>query len=151
MSYQATAQTTMPTDRWEKLRERFLRDPLPVRLGELSSGLSGVKYIADQTASEKIAIFFLKEPELYLEWGFPDADSALQVELAEIRQLIAQLRENWQSVWESPAERVAVGASFEEWSQKMLDRSGLLTYPDWREVFRPAPAASANSVAAKAA
>ena len=144
-------QTTNPaiplTDRWLRIRERFLQDALPVRLGELSSSLSEAKHIADSGVHEKAAIHFIDVVAHYSDWGFPDADSTLQYELNELQQFIAQVKQNWQSVWENPAERSAIGASFADWSQKMLDRSGLLNYDDWREVFRPA-APTAIKVAA---
>lgn len=150
MNQQATTQGTTQTDRWAGLRERFLRHPLPIRLGELSSSLARAKYLADHKTPEKLALSFLREPALYLEWGFPDADSGLQTDLAELQQLIAYLRENWQAIWENPVERTAIGVSFDEWSQKMLDRSGLLNYDDWREVFKPAPASAPTSAVTRA-
>lgn len=144
---QTNVTATAQPDRWVGLRGRFLQKALPVRLGELSSCLSMAKHIANQTTTEKVAFSFLTEPSLYLDWGFPDADTTLQSELNELQQFIAQVKQNWQSVWENPAERSAIGASFADWSQKMLDRSGLLNYDDWREVFRPA-APTAIKVAA---
>jgi hypothetical protein len=91
MNHQTITSGTIPTDRWAGSREKFLRNPLPVRLGELSSSLAGANYIAELKAPEKVALSFLREPALYLEWGFPDADSELQAELDEMRQLIAYL------------------------------------------------------------
>ena len=141
-----TLNQAMPlTDRWLRIRERFLQDALPVRLGEFSSSLSEAKHIADPGGHEKVAIHFIDVVAHYLNWGFPDADSTLQADLADLQQLIARLREDWQAIWESPAKRTAIGASFDEWSQKMLDRSGLLDYDDWRVVFRPTPASAATS------
>jgi len=149
MNHQATSQISIQPDRWMKLRERFLQDPLPIRLGELSSSLARANYIGNHEAHEQVAFSLLKEPALYLEWGFPDADSSLQTDLTQIRQLIVRLREDWQAVWESPVERIAIGASLGEWAQKILDRSGLLDYDDWREVFRTAPASSVTGAASK--
>jgi PAS domain-containing protein len=147
MNHQTIAQSTDQADRWTRLRERFLRDPLPIRLAELSSSLARAKYVADSKYPEKMVLSFLREPALYLEWGFPDADSELQIELAELQQLIARLQKNWRAIEENPAERNALGVSFDEWSQKILDRSGLLDYDDWREVFRTVPASSVTGAA----
>ncbi len=137
-------QTAVQTDRWTSIREGFLLDPFPVRLGELAVSLSSAKSLAGNKDYGKYVRHYLEESEHYLEWLAPDADPNLQAELAELRQLLATWRENWQATWDDPVGRASVAAQAGEWSQKMLERSGLLDYDDWRTVFRRAPVPAAT-------
>jgi len=132
--------TTTPAERWASLRERFLREPFPRRMGELACALASARSFSDHPEHREVVKMFLDESAYYLEWCAPEADPNLQSELAELRQLLTHWRENWQAIWDDPAERASVAAQAGEWSQKMLERSGLLDYDDWRTVFRRAPA-----------
>jgi hypothetical protein len=140
-------QTAIRSDKWAAMRERFMRDPLPVRLGELAAALASARSSSDHPAHREVVKLFLDESAHYAEWCSPEAALNLQAELDELRRLLTRWRENWQAIWDDPVERASVAAQAGEWSQKMLERSGLLDYDDWRTVFRRAPAPSATAEA----
>lgn len=135
-------QTAVRADRWASRRESFLLDPFPVRMGELAVSLSSARSLTGPEGHGKYVRHYLEVSEYYLEWLTPDADPNLQSELAELRQLLVQWRENWQNIWDDPVERALVAAQAGDWSQKILERSGLLDYDDWRTVFNYAQAPS---------
>lgn len=133
-------QQNLRANRWALLRERFLREPFPPRMGELASALASARSFSDHPEHREIVKLFLDEIAHYAEWLIPEAAPNLQAELNELQRLLTHWRENWQAIWDDPAERASVAAQAGAWSQKMLERSGLLDYDDWRTVFKRAPA-----------
>jgi hypothetical protein len=141
-------QTATQADKWAARRERFMLDPLPVRLGELAASLSSARSFSDHPDHCKGVKIFIDESAHYVEWLIPEAAPNLQAELNELRRLLTHWRDNWQAIWDDSVERASVAAQAGGWSQKMLERSGLLDYDDWRTVFRRAPAPSTSVEAA---
>jgi len=118
--------STKSVERWASLRERFMREPFPRRMGELASALSSARSFSDHPAHRDVVKMFLEEGAHYLEWVLPDADSVLQQELNELRRDLAEWENNWQGIWDDPEKRTSVAEQAGSWSNKVLERSGLL-------------------------
>jgi hypothetical protein len=107
-------------------KERYLRDPLPVRLGNLASNLARIRSIATQPSLGEAARRVVRESKYFVEWAGKDAELQVQVELVELQRQLAQWQFKWLEIWNDPEKRTSVAAQAGVWSQKILERSGLL-------------------------
>lgn len=107
-------------------RERYLRDPLPLRLGNLASNLSRIKSLSNHPAMGEAAGRVVDESIFFIEWTAADASLQQQAELDELRSLLMNWRLEWTEIWNDLEKRTSVAEQAGAWSEKILDRSGLL-------------------------
>jgi len=79
------------------IRERYLRDKLPIRLGGLAANLT-----------------------------FSDTDMEDQAVLAELQIQLALWQRRWGNIWTDPIQRAAVAEKAHNWSKRVLEMSGIL-------------------------
>ena len=58
---------------WAAIRERYLRDDLPVRLGGLAANLSRIKSFAAHDASRDAIESLIAESKFFIEWTAAEA------------------------------------------------------------------------------
>ncbi len=108
------------------IRERYLRDILPVRLGGLAANLARINSFSDHPDHRGVVEGLLDESKFFIEWTASDAGLELQAELVELQLQLACWQLNWKKIWNDPAQRVAVAGKARIWSERVLERSGLL-------------------------
>jgi len=118
----------MNTDRakLEARKDRYLRDPLPVRLGNLASNLARIQSIATRPELGDAAKRVIRESEHFVEWAGKDAELFVQVELVELQRRLAEWQFNWNEISNDLEKRNSVAEQAGFWSEKILDCSGLL-------------------------
>ncbi|MGH9844008.1 MAG: hypothetical protein ACREEM_35175 [Blastocatellia bacterium] len=129
---------TEEKDKLQTRKERYLRDPLPVRLGNLASNLSRMKSFARHTTMADAARKVVYESENFIEWTAADATIEVQVELVELQRLLAGWQLGWDEIWAEDERRGSVAAQADAWAKRILERSGLLppvvNQPEQQEV-----------------
>ncbi len=110
----------------EARRERYLRDPWPIRLGNLASNLARIESFSNHAAMGEAAGKLLNESISFIEWAAGDAGLSLHAELMELRRLLARWREERIEIWNDPERRNEVAAQASVWSKRILESSGLL-------------------------
>jgi hypothetical protein len=108
------------------LRERYLRDRLPIRLGGLAANLARIKSFSDHPDHRDVVESLLEESNFFIEWTAPDAELELQAELVEIQLQLARWQLSWTDIWADPAQREEVAEKARVWSERVLKLSGLL-------------------------
>lgn len=108
------------------IRERYLRDKLPVRLGGVAANLARVKSFSDHPDHRDVVESLLDESKHFIEWTAPEAELSLQVELVELQLQLARWQRSWSDIWADPVRRRAVADQARAWSEQVLKRSGLL-------------------------
>lgn len=108
------------------VQERYLRDPLPVRLGGLAANLARIKSFSDHPDHREVVESLVGESKQFIEWNVPDAGLELQVELLELQLQLARWQRAWPAIWADPAQRAAVAEQACAWSERVLKASGLL-------------------------
>lgn len=108
------------------LQQRYLRDPLPVRLGGLAANLARVQSFSDNPAHGKAVARLLEESAWFIEWTTADAPIDTQVELVACQRALAGWRLAWDQIWPDAKRRSEVAERAGAWSQRFLGRSGLL-------------------------
>lgn len=109
----------------ERKRERFLRDPLPVRLAGLASDLGRVASSARHIAGSESVAQMLEESQYYIEWTAGEAKPEIAVELVDIQRMIALWRKAWPEAQHSLTLRTLLSVQAKKWSDVVLGFSGL--------------------------
>ena len=113
------------TDR-EKLKQRFMRDPLERRLGGLAATLARISSSARNSESPVIVENLLDEAKRLIEWTAADAEAETAAELIQIQRLITLWQKSWESAYKEKSQRILLAAQAKEWSDKTLQSSGLI-------------------------
>jgi hypothetical protein len=111
---------------WFALRERYLRDPVSIRLGGIAANLARIGTFSDNPDHGDAVLRLVRESEFFIEWTAADVPRDQLVDLAELQRILAEWHCSWPSAWldQSAREHLAVQAS--QWSHKVLAMSGLL-------------------------
>ena len=111
---------------WEALKQRYLRDGLPIRLGNIASNLAKIKNLSQRATASNVAVSLIDESKRFIEWTANDADIDTAGELVELQIQLALWQLRWKIIWADPAQRMEVAAQAQIWSDRILERSGLL-------------------------
>ena len=107
-------------------RDRYMQDPMPVRLGGLAANLARVKSFAKNQANRDAVYGLFDESKYFIEWTAAEAEIDTAAELIELQILIATWQQNWNEKWESTGFKDEIVAASVHWSRRILDRSGLI-------------------------
>ena len=106
----------------KRMRERFIRDPSPVRMGNLASDLLRLsKWIQGRHTDEAI-VDLMREIASFMEWSGDLASP----ELADMQREICR----WRRIWPVEQARSLLAFRALQMSNRILDRSGLLHNTD---------------------
>ncbi len=108
------------------IRERYLRDDLPVRLGGLAANLARVKSFSRHPGHLEPVNSLLNESKYFIEWTAPAATSEVQAELVELQIQLALWQQRLLTIWSDAAQRQELADQASAWSQRVLQLSGLL-------------------------
>lgn len=108
------------------LRERYLRDTVPVRLGGLAANLHRIKSFANHDANLALTESLLDESKFFIEWTAGETEIDNAAELVELQIQLSLWQRNWQVIWIDPARRQRVADQSGIWSDRVLEMSGLL-------------------------
>ncbi len=111
---------------YRRLRERYLRDGLPTRLGGIAANLARITSFSDNELHGDLVESLVGESKFLIEWTAADADIDTAAELVELQVQLARWQHNWERIWSDPAQRQLVARQAHDWSERVLERSGLL-------------------------
>jgi hypothetical protein len=112
---------------YTKIRARYLRDPLPTRLGGLAANLARIKSASAHPANDAAVISMVDESKHFIEWTAAEAELEVAAELVELQVQLAGWQRKWATIWADPVQRMAVAEQAKRWSDRILDLSGLLS------------------------
>jgi hypothetical protein len=108
------------------IRERYLRDNLPVRLGGLAANLSRINSFTARETGCAAVESMIDESKFFIEWTAADAEAHTAEVLVELQVQLARWHQNWARIWSDPHQRAQVVEQSRTWSQRVLEMSGLL-------------------------
>ena len=111
---------------WAVIRERYMRDDLPVRLGGLAANLSRIKSFSANEASGETVASLIDESKMFIEWTASQADISTAATMVDIQIQLALWQIRWDSIWSDPAKRKQIAEQSGIWSKQILEMSGLL-------------------------
>jgi hypothetical protein len=109
----------------EKLRERFLRDLLPLRLGGLAATLGRISSSARKSSDPAVVSDLLDEARRLIEWTAGETEPEVAAELVRIQTLLAIWQKAWGTASQNPHQRLLLSLLAKDWSDKAVDFSGL--------------------------
>ncbi|MEY3870662.1 MAG: hypothetical protein RLZZ338_4556 [Cyanobacteriota bacterium] len=111
---------------WNGLKERYLRDELPIRLGNLASNLARIKSRCQNSSNREVVESLLQESKIFIEWTAKDAEVEIAASLVELQVQLACWQYCWGMIWEDVEQRMRMAEEAKVWSEKVLNMSGLL-------------------------
>lgn len=109
----------------EKMRERFLRDPLPRRLGGLAATLGRISSSARESSDPANVTRLLQEAKYFIEWTAADAEPEMAAELVSMQRQIGLWLKAWEKTNQLKEQRTLLSVHAKHWSDRALDFSGL--------------------------
>ncbi len=109
-----------------EIRERYLRDPIPIRLGGIAADLARIVSFSDNIKSAPAVQSSLEESRYFIEWVAPDIPIDDAAELVEIQRGLTHWYYIWPEVQNNPDERRKLADQARQWSDRVLAMSGLL-------------------------
>jgi hypothetical protein len=110
----------------EKLRERFMRDPLPRRLGGLAATFGRISSSARNSTDPTVVAGLLDEAKHLIEWTAAEAEPEAAAELVAIQVMLSLWQRAWDEASRSRQQCVLLSVQAKGWSDRALDFSGLL-------------------------
>lgn len=109
-----------------EIKNRYLKDELPVRLGGISADLARIASFASLEDNWKVVQSLLKESEFFIEWTVPDATLEEKAFLVELQIQLAYWYRIWTEIFTNSNEREKLSQQASFWSKKVLEMSGLV-------------------------
>lgn len=106
--------------------ERFMRDPLPIRLGGLSASLARIASSARRETGSDAVTLMVNECRWLIEWTAAEAEAEVAAELVDIQRMLTLWRRAWPEAQSSPSQRTLLSLQAKKWADQVLDYSGLL-------------------------
>ena len=106
-----------------KRHDRFMADPMPIRLGGIAANLARIGSCVSDPRNVGAVLDMIEESKWFIEWAAPSAEVDVAARLAEIQISLAVSETRLRSGAEA-AGQIAQAAS--EWSDEVLQMSGLL-------------------------
>lgn len=102
----------------EAVRERFLQDAFPKRLGALAANLGRISSFAKRGQNVDLLRMLVEESEYFIEWTFPETPPHLQETLVELQIRLAVWRLR---IEEETIEMEGLASEFGKWSEKIFE------------------------------
>jgi hypothetical protein len=108
------------------IRDRYLKNSTPARLGALAANLARVESFGDRVEHGDAVRGLILESKYFIEWSAPDMDFDILVELVSLQRQLAQWDYRWDELWGDAAKREGMRTEAGRWSLRILEHSGLL-------------------------
>jgi len=108
------------------IRVRYMHDPLPVRLGGLAADLARIASFSQNPANLAPVADLMREAVHFIEWCASESDLESQMALLELQRYLARWRMQLPQHFADQTWHTEMAAEAQQWSQRMLEMSGLL-------------------------
>ena len=112
---------------WTVLQDRYLREALPNRLGELAANLARISSFSHNAQNRDAVASLIEESKFFIEWTAMDAGIDLAAELVELQVQLARWQLGWQDIWVDRDRKLEVANQAKVWANRVLEMSGLLS------------------------
>jgi len=104
----------------DRIRERYIKDPLPVRLMGLAADLSRVASSARRATGAEAVAAMLEESQYLIEWSAGEAPVEMAEHMVNLQVLLALWRRAWGEVQHSPVQRNLLAVQAKHWSDQVM-------------------------------
>ena len=110
----------------EKRYARYMKDPLPIRLGGLAADLARIASSARRENGAAIVELMIEESRWFIEWTAAEAAAEVAAELVDIQRMLGLWRRAWPEARKQAVQRTLLSVQAKKWADQVLDYSGLL-------------------------
>ena len=110
-------------------RHRYLRDPVPVRLGGLAADLARIGSASANPANGRVVEVLLEEARRFIEWTADALDVDTAAELVDLQLALTLWLRVWEDARTHPQQRALLAHEANCWSERVLALSRLITQP----------------------
>jgi hypothetical protein len=111
----------------EKRRSRYLQDSPPMRLGGLAANLGRIASFSKYADHLDVVDSILQESKWFIEWTAAEFDIQQAAELVRLQVQLALWQLQSKNRWDEESWRLELSADSKQWSERLLEMSGLLT------------------------
>lgn len=108
---------------------RFVRDKVPVRMGNMASNMGRIQAIGEMEGEVTTARTMIDETIMFIELTLPVTDFAKARLLTELKQILEQWRISIDEIWKDPTRHSLLCEQAGNWSDRLVEASGLLQSP----------------------
>lgn len=112
---------------WTQKQQRFQRDNIPTRLGNLASNLAHIKSFSNDPAHGDLVVSLVEESKFFIEWTAPEMDIDTAAELVDLQRLLSRWQRHWSQIWTDTEARTQIAQQAKQASERVLEMSGLLS------------------------
>ncbi len=110
----------------QEIKQRYLKDPLPTRLGGLAANLARVNTFSRNEDNQDAVYSLMNESKYFIEWTATEAELEVTAQLVELQIQLAFWQHGLANIWVDKEKRQEVAKQSRQWSDKILELSGLL-------------------------
>jgi len=110
----------------DQKKERYLRDPLPIRLAGLASTLARITSSSRSATGGEAVEELLEECQYYIEWTAAEAEPEIAAQLVNIQRLVIFWRKIWVEAQQNQTQRTMLSLQTKIWSDQVLGYTGVL-------------------------
>ena len=104
----------------DRIRERYLKDALPVRLAGLAADLSRVASSARRATGAAAAAAMLEESQYLIEWTAAEAPVEIAEELVNLQVMLALWRRAWPDAQHNQLQRSLLAVQAKQWADQIM-------------------------------
>ena len=109
-----------------KKQSRYLRDDVPIRLGNLASNLAHISTFAKGARNPIAVERLLDESRFFIEWTAAETGLDTAAELVEMQIQLSWWYHHWKDEQTNPLQISNIAQQSKAWSDRVLVLSGLL-------------------------
>lgn len=110
----------------EILRSRYLNDSIAIRLGGLAANLARVASFSKNEGNRDAVLSTLQESKWFIEWMVGELNLQEATEMIDLQVQMALWQLYADKKWRDDTWRSELIALSQQWSQRILEMSGLL-------------------------
>jgi hypothetical protein len=114
------------------VKARYLRDPIPVRLGGLAADLARIGSASANPANGRAVQILLEDARRFIEWTAAELEVDAAGELVDLQLSLTLWLHAWDDAVVDPIHRALLAHEALCWSERVLGLSELLTQPAQR-------------------
>lgn len=115
-------------NRWQFLKEAFMRENIPVRYKKLAQQLGRISTLLCDIATTENIPAVMTEAMFFIEWIAPEVGLDWQLELLELQRLLAQWKYDWATIQPDHSRRQLLAEQATDWARRVAKISEVLQF-----------------------
>jgi hypothetical protein len=107
------------------VQNRYMKDPLPIRLGGLAANLARINTFSINPANKSVVESLINESKHFIEWTAPETNTDLKILLVELQVSLALWQLNIEETFSDNDKNREISKRAKFYSDEILKLSGL--------------------------